>query len=269
MSALVDVDGLTIDFGDNPVVDGVSFNIAAGEPIALVGESGSGKSLTALALARLLPQGSRVSGEIRFDGTPVNTMSGKALQTLRGAGIGYVFQDPTASLDPVFSVGDQLAEVIRIHRPAERQVREAAVTELARVGIPDPARRHRHYPHQFSGGQQQRIGIALALAGQPRLLVADEPTTALDTPVQAEIMALLKHLQADTGLAVLLITHNLALVSGFARRTLVMHQGRLVEQGDTAQILHQPQHAYTRRLLACIPRLGERRDRLATGLDMP
>lgn len=264
MSALVEVHGLNVHFGSLHAVRDVSFRLDSGDTLALVGESGSGKSVTAMALARLLPPAARVSGDIRFQGEAVPAMDARRLRHLRGRQIAYIFQEPTAALNPVFTVGEQIGEAIRRHFPAVRNVRDRVIEALARVGIREPEVRWRDYPHQMSGGMNQRVMIAMALACEPRLLVADEPTTALDVTIQAEIMELLARLQRDTGMAMLLITHNFGLVRGFARRVAVMYRGELVEQGDTEAVLDAPRHPYTRALLDCLPRLGERRSRLAT-----
>ncbi|HXH03235.1 MAG TPA: ABC transporter ATP-binding protein [Candidatus Competibacteraceae bacterium] len=259
---LLEVEALRIAFPDLIAVDGVTFTLDQGETLALVGESGSGKSLTALALTRLLPAGAQLSGEIRYRGEAVTAMDARRLRQLRGRQIAYVFQEPTAALNPLFTVGEQIAEALRYHFPGltRTQVRERVVAALERVGI--PALRYHSYPHQLSGGMNQRAVIAMALACEPRLLVADEPTTALDVTLQAEILALLRQLQAQTGLALLLITHNLALVRGLARQVAVMRHGCILEQGASDRVLDAPQHPYTRALLACVPRLGQRRPRL-------
>jgi ABC-type dipeptide/oligopeptide/nickel transport system ATPase component len=248
------------------VVHGVSFELGAGETLALVGESGSGKSVTCLALTGLLPQppACRVEGSVRLLGRELVGAEQAALRAVRGKDIAYIFQEPSASLNPVFTVGEQIAEAARLHFPEERDVEGRVVEALRRVGIRDPERRHRAYPHQLSGGMNQRVMIAMALACQPRILVADEPTTALDVTIQAEIMRLLRELKETTDMSILLITHNFGLVKGFAGRVIVMYQGRIVEQGDVETVLENPQHVYTRALIACIPRLGAKRHRLPT-----
>jgi peptide/nickel transport system ATP-binding protein len=186
------------------------------------------------------------------------------LRAVRGKDIAYIFQEPSASLNPVFTVGEQVAEAVRLHFPEEMDVEGQVIETLRMVGIRDPERRHRNYPHQLSGGMNQRVMIATALACRPRILVADEPTAALDVTIQAEIMRLLRELKQTTQMSILLITHNFGLVKGFADRVVVMYQGRIVEQGDVAAVLENPQHAYTRELIACIPRLGAKRRRLPT-----
>ncbi len=264
---LLDVDTLRVYFRTRaaPIraVDGVSFAVGPGETAALVGESGCGKSVTALALARLVAAPGYVAGgRIRLAGEELLAMSPARLRQARGAEIAYIFQEPAASLNPVFRVGWQIAEALRLHRPAA-DARAETRRWLERVGLPDPAGAARAYPHQLSGGMQQRAMIAMALACHPRLLVADEPTTALDVTIQAQILRLLARLQQDLGMAVLLITHNLALVAGVARRVHVMYAGRIVEAGPVATLLVRPAHPYTRGLLAAVPRLAAGRARLA------
>ena len=267
---LLAVDQLSIRFqsrhGPVLAVDKVSFDLAQGETLAIVGESGSGKSVTAMALTRLLPPppGCRIDGSIRYQGEPVLTMDNERLRTLRGRQIAYVFQEPSASLNPVFTVGEQIAEAVRLHFPDERQVTDRVIEALRQVGIRRPEQRYRDYPHQLSGGMNQRVMIAMALACQPQILVADEPTTALDVTIQAEIMALLAEIKQRQSMSIVLITHNFGIVKGFADRVAVMYRGRLVETGATATVLADPQHPYTRALIACIPRLGSKRRRLTT-----
>jgi ABC-type dipeptide/oligopeptide/nickel transport system ATPase component len=252
--------------GPETAVAGVSFELRAGETLAIVGESGSGKSVTALALTRLLPPPPicRISGTIHYRDRDLLAASPDELRAVRGRQIAYVFQEPTAALNPVFSVGEQIAEAIRLHFPDVADVDGRVIEALRWVGIRQPEQRYRDYPHQLSGGMNQRVMIAMALACQPRILVADEPTTALDVTIQAEIMALLQRLKRELGLAMLLITHNFGIVKGCAERVAVMYRGRLVESGPTETVLAAPQHPYTRALIACIPRLGERRRRLTT-----
>lgn len=249
---LVRVEDLCIDFGSARVVDRLSFCIRSGEIVALVGESGCGKSVSALALARLVP---KPAGRILFDGRDILKMGEKYLRRLRGGEIAYVFQEPGSSLNPVMRVGDQIAEALRLHR-FRGNVREEVIRLLDSVGIPDPGKRRRAYPHQLSGGQQQRVMIAMALACCPKLLVADEPTTALDVTVQAQILDLLQNIQRESGTAILLITHNLGLVAGRADRVYVMYAGRMAEAGPVAAVLRHPQHPYTRALLKAVPRLN-------------
>jgi ABC-type dipeptide/oligopeptide/nickel transport system ATPase component len=267
---LLDVRDLRVSFRNRrtmiTVVHGVGFQLGAGDTLAVVGESGSGKSVTCLALTGLLPQppACRVGGSVRLLGRELVGAEGAVLRAVRGKDIAYIFQEPSASLNPVFTVGEQVAEAVRLHFPEETDVEGRVIEALRMVGIRDPERRHRNYPHQLSGGMNQRVMIAAALACRPRILVADEPTAALDVTIQAEIMRLLRELKQTTQMSILLITHNFGLVKGFADRVVVMYQGRIVEQGNVAAVLENPQHAYTRELIACIPRLGTKRRRLPT-----
>ena len=246
-------------------VDGVSFTLARGETLALVGESGCGKSLTSLALLRLIPPPGRIEpgSRISFDGTDVLGLKENALRDIRGRRIGMVFQDPMTSLNPVFTIGDQVAEGIRAHFPvSRREASDRAVALLNEVGISDAASRARDYPHQMSGGMRQRVMIAMALACEPELLIADEPTTALDVTVQAQILEILDALRKARGMAVLLITHDLGIVAGRADRVAVMYAGQIVEQARTHQLFARPSHPYTQGLLASVPRLTGPRGRL-------
>ena len=267
---LLQVRDLCIDFvlEDRTIeaVKGATFELAAGETLAIVGESGSGKSVTALALTRLLPvpPAEIKRGEILFDGQNVLTMDASQLRKLRGGRIAYIFQEPSTSLNPVYTVHSQIAEAVRLHRPDVTDVDAEVVRWLDAVGIVDAAKRMHDYPHQLSGGMQQRVMIAMALACQPDILVADEPTTALDVTIQAQIMELLASLKERFGMAVILITHNFGIVSGFASRVLVMYRGKIVEQGPTAEVLRAPKHPYTRALIDCIPKLGSTEKRLKT-----
>ena len=246
-------------------VDGVSFTIARGETLALVGESGCGKSLTSLALLRLVPPPGRIAegARIALDGTDLLALPESEMRRVRGGRIGMVFQDPMTSLNPVFTVGNQVSETIRAHRKATaREAKDRAIALLGEVGIPDPALRYTAYPHQLSGGLRQRVMIAIALAADPELLVADEPTTALDVTVQAQILELLDQLRRDRGMSVLLITHDLGVVAGRADRVAVMYAGQIVETADTSSLFRAPAHPYTRALFASIPRLDHARERL-------
>lgn len=243
---------------DMVAVDGVSFAVARGEFVALVGESGCGKSLTALAIPRLLPSGARLGPDtsIRFDGVELTTHPESAMRPLRGARIAMIFQDPLASLNPVMRVADQIVEAIRAHGTIGHARAEARAIELlSEVGIADPSRCAAAWPHQLSGGMRQRVMIAIALAGEPDLLVADEPTTALDATVQAQILELLDTVRRARGMAMVLITHDLAIVAGRADRVLVMYAGRIVEAAATTALFTTPAHPYTRALLATLPRL--------------
>lgn len=247
---------------------GVSFDLAEGEILAVVGESGSGKSVSSLALTRLLPPepACRVSGSAQLEGRELVGLPESELTKVRGARIAYIFQEPGTSMNPVYTVGFQIAEAVRTHRPGMTRaaVRAEVESALEAVGIREPARAADSYPHELSGGMLQRAMIAMALACQPRLLVADEPTTALDVTIQRQIMELLARLRRERGMSILLITHNFGIVANMADNVLVMHRGKVVEQGPVAQVMAQPRHPYTRGLIGCIPRLGQRRRRLPT-----
>lgn len=267
---LLEVRDLSIRFatenGNVEAVKGVSFSLEPGETLAIVGESGSGKSVTALALTRLLPEPPTFydSGEILLEGKNILKASTRELRDIRGSKIAYIFQEPSTSLNPVFTIRNQIGEAIRLHRPEVTDVDAEIVKWLDLVGIVDPAKRMHDYPHQLSGGMQQRAMIAMALSCQPDLLVADEPTTALDVTIQAQIMSQLRELKAQLGMAIILITHNFGIISGIADRVAVMFRGKIVEQGPTAEVLSNPQHPYTRALIDCIPKLGAKRHRLTT-----
>ncbi|MDQ0794121.1 ABC transporter ATP-binding protein [Streptomyces sp. B1I3] len=258
---LVQVEDLTIDFGTVRAVDGLSFTLEAGAALGVVGESGSGKSASASALLGLhRGTGARVTGTVRVAGTDVGTADEAELRALRGAKVAMVFQDPLSSLDPYYTVGDQIAEVYRVHNSVSRRAARArAVEVLDRVGIPDAARRARSRPHEFSGGMRQRALIAMALACEPRLIVADEPTTALDVTVQAQILDLLHDLRHETGMGLLLVTHDVGVAAESVDDVLVMQGGRAVERGPVAEVLGSPRQPYTRQLLASVPRVDERR----------
>ncbi|PVC88447.1 ABC transporter ATP-binding protein [Streptomyces sp. CS090A] len=258
---LVDVSGLTVDFGSVRAVDGLSFTLEAGGALGVVGESGSGKSASAYALLGLhRGTGARVGGTVKVAGTDVNAADDAGLRALRGAKAAMVFQDPLSSLDPYYPVGDQIAEVYRVHHCASRKAARArAVEVLDRVGIPDAARRSRLRPHEFSGGMRQRALIAMALACEPRLIVADEPTTALDVTVQAQILDLLHTLRQETGMGLLLVTHDVGVAAESVDEVLVMREGREVERGPVARVLGSPREAYTKELLAAVPRVETRR----------
>ena len=250
---LLQIEQLSVRFGASLVVDAVSFEIAAGENFALVGESGSGKSITALSILRLVDAATS-SGAIRFEGVDLMQHSEAQMQALRGARIGMIFQEPMTALNPLYTVGNQIIEVLVLHEAmAPAAARARAIALLARTGIPEPERRIDAYPHQLSGGQRQRAMIAMALACKPKLLICDEPTTALDVTIQAQILALLDELQAEMGMALLFITHDLNLVRRFTHRVGVMERGKLVEIGDTADVFANPQHTYTKKLMASRP----------------
>jgi len=252
--------------GISPALKGVSLELGKGETLAIVGESGSGKSVTALAITRLLPTPPAVyeGGQILFDGKDLLKASDPELRRVRGGRIAYIFQEPSTSLNPVYTIRSQIAEMIRLHRPEVTDIDAEIIHWLDAVGIVDPATRINDYPHQLSGGMQQRVMIAMALSARPELLIADEPTTALDVTIQKQILDKLRDLQKDLGMAVLLITHNFAIIGGLARHVAVMYRGEVVEFGETDQVLRNPKHPYTQALIACIPRLGDRRRRLPT-----
>ncbi|MCG6495476.1 ABC transporter ATP-binding protein [Kitasatospora sp. A2-31] len=254
---VLQVHDLTVEFAGTRAVDGIGFELASGDTLGLVGESGSGKSTTALALLRMLPAGGRITGgSVELDGQDLASLPEPALRGLRGRRIAMVFQDPMSSLNPVLTIGRQLDEALRAHGDAPRAARAARAAELLDlVGIPDASGRLRDHPHQFSGGQRQRIMIALALAHDARVLVADEPTTALDPTVQQQILGLLTRINRETGTALVVISHDLGVIARTCRRMLVMRSGRVVEHGETADVLAAPRHPYTKQLLAAVPRL--------------
>jgi oligopeptide/dipeptide ABC transporter ATP-binding protein len=265
--ALLEIRDLRLDFvsGGSAVraLDGVSLSVDEGETVCLVGESGSGKTVTAMSVGRLLPSPPArfVGGEILLGGRDVLQMGKRELRTVRGGVVNYVFQEPGAALNPVFRVGQQIMESLRLHQP--EHATEAEVIRLLKlVGIPAPEVRARSYPHQMSGGMQQRIMIAMAIATRPRLLIADEPTTALDVTIQAQILELLRDLQRQLGMAVLLITHNLKVVQQVADRVLVMYAGQVVEEGTVSEVTGRPHHPYTRALLKAVPEIGAGHERL-------
>lgn len=271
MSELLKVSDLRIAFHSrdeaNEVVHGIDFSVrSGGHTVAILGESGSGKSVSCMALTQLLPKPPTctVSGEVLFQGKNVLEMNGDAIRRIRGSGIAYIFQEPSSSLNPVFTVGQQIAEAVRLHRPDIVDVQARVIELLNLVGIRDAENRFSAYPHEMSGGMQQRVMIAMALACEPDLLVADEPTTALDVTIQAQIIDLLRELREKIGMSILLITHNFGIVKGFADEVIVMYRGEIVEQGSVESVLTTPQHAYTRALIACIPKLGQKQDRLTT-----
>jgi ABC-type dipeptide/oligopeptide/nickel transport system ATPase component len=267
---LLDVRNLSIHFagetGTTEAVKGISFSLKKGETLAVVGESGSGKSVTGLALTRLLPEPPAIykSGEIHFGGRDVLKMKPNELRKMRGFHIAYIFQEPSTSLNPVFTIRNQIAEAIRLHRPEVKNVDDEVVKYLDLVGIVNPRQRMHDYPHQLSGGMQQRAMIAMALSCEPDILVADEPTTALDVTIQAQIIDQLKELKARLGMSIILITHNFGIISGIADRVAVMFRGKIVEEGETERVLRSPQHPYTQALIQCIPQLGQKRKRLTT-----
>jgi peptide/nickel transport system ATP-binding protein len=267
VATLLEVDQLSIYFRDQAVVRDLTFSVGQGEVLGLVGESGSGKSLTSLSILRLLDSAARVEGAIRFEGQDLLTLKPEQMRRYRGRQIAMIFQEPMTALNPVMPVGRQIAEAIEAHQPglSRKQVRDAVVEAMTAVAIAEPEQRRRDYPHQFSGGQRQRLLIAMALVNHPSLLIADEPTTALDVTVQAQILLLLKDLQQRNGLGMLFISHDLAVVAQIADRVAVMRRGMLLETGTRDQVFLHPRHAYTKSLLGAVPTLTTDRDQpLAT-----
>ncbi len=265
---LLEVRGLSIVFdtrrGPLTAVDDISFELAPGEILGMVGESGAGKSLTGTAITGLLERPGRIAGgEIRFEGQRIDNLPAEQMRRIRGKKIGAIFQDPLTSLNPLYTVGYQLIETIQTHLDMTRdQARKRAIDLLAEVGIPAPDIRVNHYPHQFSGGMRQRVVIALALCANPKLVIADEPTTALDVSVQAQIIALLKRLCRDHGTAVILVTHDMGVIAEAADRVAVLYSGRLAEIGDVRQVVKDPRHPYTRGLMGSIPVVGSTAEKL-------
>jgi len=265
---LLEVKELRVEFptrrGTLTAVDGISFSIAPGEVLGVVGESGAGKSITGMAVIGLLdPPGRIAAGEVRLEGRRIDNLPHEELRRIRGRRIGVIFQDPLTSLNPLYTIGQQLEETILTHLPlSASQARERALSLLREVGIPAPEARYGNYPHHFSGGMRQRVVIALALAAEPRLLIADEPTTALDVSIQAQIIALIKRLAAERGAAVMLITHDMGVIAETAHRVAVMYAGRIVEIGPVRDVIHAPRHPYTVGLMGSIPKVGRHQDRL-------
>jgi oligopeptide/dipeptide ABC transporter ATP-binding protein len=273
---IIDVHNLSISFPMNgsffPVVSGLSFSVSAGEILAIVGESGCGKTVSCLALSQLLPEPPARfdSGTILFptlrEGAPKNVleMRGKEIREIRRRKIAYIFQEPAVSLNPVFRIYDQIAEVVKLRRDNKSDPVSEVVSLLSRVGIPEPHSKMMAYPHELSGGMQQRVMIAMALAGHPELLVADEPTTALDVTIQAQILELIKKIRDDNKMAVIIVTHNLGIVSEIADNVMVMYAGHLVEKGRTTDVINDPLHPYTAALLSAVPRFGHEMEKLTT-----
>ena len=265
---LLELKNLVVEFpsrhGTLRALDGISFEIAPGEILGVVGESGAGKSLTGASIIGLLePPGRVASGEIILQGQRIDNLSNDQIRSIRGRKIGAIFQDPLTSLNPLYSIGKQLTETIQTHIPmSDAQARQRAIALLQDTGIPAAAERIDHYPHQFSGGMRQRVVIALALAAEPELIVADEPTTALDVSIQAQIIGLLKNICKQKGAAVMLITHDMGVIAETCDRVAVMYAGRIVEIGPVQQVIHQPQHPYTVGLMASIPDIENDRERL-------
>lgn len=277
MAALLEVKDLKVSFfihaGEVQAVRGVSFNLDKGESLAIVGESGCGKSVTAQTIMRLIPSppGRIMGGSVTLAGQELLTKSEKEMQRVRGKDISMIFQDPMTSLNPTMTVGNQIAEGVRLHQKVDAaQARERAIEMLRLVGLPNPERRYSQYPHEFSGGMRQRAMIAMALSCEPKLLIADEPTTALDVTIQAQILELMKNLQARLGTAIILITHDLGIVADLCHRVLVMYAGRIVERGKVEDIYYRPQHPYTWGLLKSVPRLdAESKRRLEPIMGQP
>lgn len=266
---LLEVKNLNVQFQSGrkwlPAATDVSFTLERGEMLALVGESGCGKSVTCMSLVRLTPEPpAKTTGEILLNGRDILSLSPRELRRVRGGKIAYVFQEPSVSLNPVFRVGAQIEEAIRLHRPEVRDPRKEVVELLRQVGIPDPESRARLYPHEMSGGMQQRVMIAVALACNPEILVADEPTTALDVTIQAQILELLRTLREERNMAVILVSHNLGIVSELADRVAVMYAGRIIETADVRTLIDAPAHPYTSALIRAVPALGSDRGRLET-----
>ena len=257
------------DFGSGAVVDDVCFDVYPGQSLCIVGESGCGKSVTCLSIMGLLGRGGRVSrGEVVFDGQSLLPMTEKQLDQIRGKSMAMIFQDALSSLNPVFTVGNQLVEVIRAHLKLSKQEAKArALDLLARVGLPDPETTFRAYPHTLSGGQRQRVMIAMALSCDPKLLIADEPTTALDVTIQKQIMGLLKRLQQENGMSILLITHDMGLVAQMADQVIVMYAGQIVEEAPVEALFAQPAHPYTQALLKSVPSIQDDDDRILESIS--
>ncbi|AWV15717.1 MULTISPECIES: ABC transporter ATP-binding protein [Methylobacterium] len=259
---LLSIENLQVHFrtpdGVNRAVDGVSFAIQSGETLAIVGESGCGKSVTSMSILRLLPEPpARIAGAIKFEGTNLLDLPNSAMRKIRGNDISVIFQEPMTSLNPVLTVGRQIGETLRLHQGlGRREAEERAIEMLTLVGIPEPRRRVREYPHQLSGGMRQRVMIAIALACSPKLLIADEPTTALDVTIQAQILDLMRDLKARVGAAIMLITHDLGVVAEVADRVVVMYAGRKVEEAPVRDLFRAPRHPYTRGLMGAVPKLG-------------
>ena len=268
---ILEVTNLSIRFptrrGTLTGVDGITFSVAPGEVLGVVGESGAGKSITGLGIIGLLePPGRIAGGEVRLEGSRIDNLPHERLRRIRGRRIGVVFQDPLTSLNPLYTIGRQLEETIVTHLElSQSAARERALSLLREVGIPAAGERYHHYPHQFSGGMRQRVVIALAIAAEPVLLIADEPTTALDVSIQAQVITLLKRLAKDRGTAVMLITHDMGVIAETADRVAVMYAGRIVEVGPVRDVIHSPQHPYTAGLMGSIPKISssERKQRLA------
>jgi peptide/nickel transport system ATP-binding protein/oligopeptide transport system ATP-binding protein len=271
MTPLIDVKNLEVQFEVRGVtlraVDDVSFTIAPGETMGLVGESGCGKSVTAAAIMRLVPQppGKIAGGQVLFDGTDLLRLSEKRMRSIRGNRISMIFQEPMSSLNPVYTVGDQVAEVIELHQKLKRrEAMDKVIDVFGQVGIPAPETRIKDHPHKMSGGMRQRVMIAMALACNPRLMIADEPTTALDVTIQAQILELMNDLKEKTGASILFITHDLGVIAEMAQRVAVMYAGKMMEYADVTDLFDNPRHPYTRGLMISVPAMGKGKERLAT-----
>ena len=261
--AILRIEGLRTRFGAAAAVDGVDLELERGRTLGIVGESGCGKSVLSLSVMGLVPRPGRVAeGKVVLEGRDLLTLPAAEMRRVRGGQVAMIFQEPMTSLNPVHSIGAQIVEAMRAHEPGARDLRGRAIEALRRVRIPSPERRFEEYPHQLSGGMRQRVMIAMALACNPRVLIADEPTTALDVTVQAQILDLLRELQAETGMAIILITHDLGVVAEMADEVAVMYAGRVVERAPVAAVFDDPQHPYTIGLLGSVPRLDEDRERL-------
>ena len=259
----------TSDFGSGVVVDDVSFDVPTGQTLCIVGESGCGKSVTCLSIMGLLGRGGKVTGgQVVFDGRELTGLTERELDQVRGSKLSMIFQDALTSLNPVFTVGNQLTEGIRIHTKCSRQqARSRSIQLLSKVGLPDPEAVFRTYPHTLSGGQRQRVMIAMALGCDPKLLIADEPTTALDVTIQKQIMSLLKQLQQENGMSILLITHDMGLVAQMADQVIVMYAGQIVERAPVADLFHNPAHPYTRALLKSVPSIRDTSERVLESIQ--
>src|SRR5262245_55100761 len=266
---LLEITGLTVTIGSGPnaltAVRGIDLTVGRGESLGIVGESGAGKSLSMLSVTSLLPKNARLGGSVKLKGTELVGLGNRELRKIRGADVGMIFQDPMTSLNPVFTVGRQVGEAIKIHNPrmSRREIEEASIALLASVAIPSPKDRASSYPFELSGGMRQRVMIAIAIANNPALLIADEPTTALDVTIQAQILRLLRQLAEERDMALVLITHDLGVIAGMVDRVAVMYAGRIVEERPTEDLYEDPRHPYTKALLACIPRPDESSSRLS------
>jgi len=266
--SLLEVKDLHITFNSSgrktEAVKGISFSIEDGDSVAIVGESGSGKTVTAMSFTNLLPPDPicEIKGKVVYDGKNILEINNRELRKIRGREIAYIFQEASVSLNPVFTIGSQIAEAIKLHFPESENVQEMVIESLREVGISNPELRCKSYPYELSGGMQQRAMIAMALSCKPKLLIADEPTTALDVSVQKQIIDLLKDVRSKHNTGLVLITHNFGIISELCKKVIVMFRGKIVEEGNVADVLYNPQHPYTKALIACIPRLGKKNEKL-------